>query len=149
MLKCKAWINILLYNMISMLVVRPSFKINVLNIKQAFHSNYHEGDKVFYIFLLNWKGEKELKDAHEVKWIVHWCSENQRFEDILLGNLDFKPHSRWMCFVWDGNHMLQAKIPYIHCVHNDEPSWHIFVDSILLDTSHSFVEFLTPMINLK
>ncbi len=99
MLKCKAWINILLYNMISMLVVRPSFKINVLNIKQAFHSNYHEGDKVFYIFLLNWKGEKELKDAHEVKWIVHWCFENQRFEDILLGNLDFKPHSRWMCFV--------------------------------------------------
>lgn len=146
MLKCKAWINIPLYKMILMLVVRPSLKINVLNIKQAFHSNYHEGDN---IFLFNWKGEEEPMDAHEVKWIVHWCFENQRFEDILLGNLDFKPHPRWMCFVWDGNHMLQAKIPYIYRVHNDEPSWHIFVDSILLDTSHSFVEFLTPMIDLK
>jgi hypothetical protein len=25
---------------------------------------------------------------------------------FFLGDLDFKPHSRWMCFVWDGNHML-------------------------------------------
>jgi hypothetical protein len=34
-------------------------------------------------------------------------------------------------------------------LHNDEPSWHIFVDSIVLDTSHGLVEFLTTMTKLN
>jgi len=41
--KAKARMNIPLYHMISMLVVRPTFKINVLKM------GYRQGDKVFYV----------------------------------------------------------------------------------------------------
>jgi hypothetical protein len=30
-------------------------------------------------------------------------------------------------------------------LHDDEPSWHIYVDSIILDTSHGFVELFIAM----
>jgi hypothetical protein len=52
-------------------------------------------------------------------------------------------------FVWDGNHKLQAWLPYFNRLHNDEPSWHIFIDSIVLDTSHGCVELLIAMTKLN
>jgi hypothetical protein len=48
-------------------------------------------------------------------------------------------------FVLNGNHRLQAWLFYINHLHNDEPSLHIFHDSIILDTSHGFVELLVTM----
>jgi hypothetical protein len=32
-----------------MLVVRPTFKIDILKVEHAFHMGYMEGDKVFYL----------------------------------------------------------------------------------------------------
>jgi len=32
---------------------------------------------------------------------------------------------------------------------DDEPSWHIFVDSIIFDTSHGLVEFFIAMMELN
>jgi hypothetical protein len=52
-------------------------------------------------------------------------------------------------FVLDGNHKLQAWLLYINHLHDDEPSWHIFVDSIVLDTSHGLVELFTAMTKLN
>jgi hypothetical protein len=52
-------------------------------------------------------------------------------------------------FVWDGNPKLQTWLPYINHVHNDKPSWHIYVDSIVLDTSHKFVKLFTTMMDLN
>jgi hypothetical protein len=63
--KCKAMMNIPLYRMISMPIVRPALKIDVHKMEQAFHSGYHEGDKVFYVLPLNWKGEEYFIDDHE------------------------------------------------------------------------------------
>jgi hypothetical protein len=39
--------------MISMPMVRPALKIDVLKMEQAFHMGYREGDKVFYVFATN------------------------------------------------------------------------------------------------
>jgi hypothetical protein len=38
---------------------------------------------------------------------------------------------------------------YITCLHVDEPSWHISIDSIVLDTFHELVEFYTAMTKLN
>jgi len=73
--------------------------------------------------------------------------ENEKFESFLVVNLDLKSLFRGMFFVWDGNHRLQAWLPYINHLQNDEPSWHIFVDSVVLDISHGLVELLTAMRN--
>ncbi len=50
--------------MISMLVVHPALKIDVLKMEHAFHTSYCEGDKVFYISPLNWKGHEEFQEQH-------------------------------------------------------------------------------------
>ncbi len=52
-LKAKARMNIPLYHMISMPIVRPTLKINVLKMEQAFQMGYWEGNKVFYMFPIN------------------------------------------------------------------------------------------------
>jgi hypothetical protein len=39
--------------MISISVVHPAFKINILKMEQTFQTGYQEGDKVFYVSLLN------------------------------------------------------------------------------------------------
>jgi hypothetical protein len=53
--------------------------------------------------------------------------------------------SSHMFFVWDGNHKLQVWLPYINYLHNDEPSWHISIDSIILDTFHGLIELFIAM----
>jgi hypothetical protein len=45
--KRKAKMNILLYKMILMHVVRPTLKIDILKMEQALHFGYREDDKVF------------------------------------------------------------------------------------------------------
>jgi hypothetical protein len=47
--KAKAWMNIPLYHMISMPVVRSAIKINVLKMEQAFQMDHQENDKIFYV----------------------------------------------------------------------------------------------------
>jgi hypothetical protein len=44
---------------------------------------------------------------------------------------------------------VQAWLPYMNHLHDDEPSWHIFIDSIVLDTSHGLFELLIAMIELN
>jgi hypothetical protein len=40
-------------------------------------------------------------------------------------------------------------MPYISKLHNDDASWHICADLILLDTSHGLVELLIMLIDLN
>jgi hypothetical protein len=51
--KEKARMNIPLCIMISMLVVKPTLKIDVLKMEHDFHMVYKEGDKVFYVSAKN------------------------------------------------------------------------------------------------
>jgi hypothetical protein len=62
---------------------------------------------------------------------------------------NFKSLSTCMFSIWDANHKLHTWLPYVKHVHNDEPSWHIYMDFIILDTSHEFVELLTTMMDLN
>jgi len=62
---------------------------------------------------------------------------------------NLKSLSKFMFFVWDENHKLQTWLPYINHVHNEQPSWHIYMVSIVLNTSHRFFELLTTMMDLN
>ncbi len=56
LLKRKTCMNIPLCRMISMPIVHPTPKIDVLKMEHAFQIGYCEGEKVFYVYPLNWKG---------------------------------------------------------------------------------------------
>jgi hypothetical protein len=51
--KAKAQMNIPLYRMISMPIVRPTLKIDVIEMEQTFQMGYQEGDNFFYVFPTN------------------------------------------------------------------------------------------------
>jgi hypothetical protein len=51
--KAKGQMNISLYCMISMPIVKPTFNINVLKMEHAFQMGYQEGDKMFYVPPMN------------------------------------------------------------------------------------------------
>jgi hypothetical protein len=52
--KAKDQMNIPFCRMISMLVVKPTFKIDVLKMEQTFQMGYREGDNIFYVSPINW-----------------------------------------------------------------------------------------------
>ncbi len=64
-----------LYRMISMPVVHPIFKINILKMEQAFQTGYQEGDKMFYVSLFFSKGQEEFQEECMSFWNWHWMSE--------------------------------------------------------------------------
>jgi hypothetical protein len=51
--KRKVRMDVPLCKMVPMLVVKPTFKIDILKMEHAFHMGYNEGDKVFYLFSTN------------------------------------------------------------------------------------------------
>jgi hypothetical protein len=68
---------------------------------------------------------------------------------VLQDEPDLVRFSKKMLLVWDGNHCIEAWMPYFNKLHSDEPSWHINADLILLNTFHVLVELLTSMIDLN
>jgi hypothetical protein len=46
-------------------------------------------------------------------------------------------------------HILQARLPYIQHVHNEDLKWHYSMDSIVFNTSHYLVELFTAMTDLN
>jgi hypothetical protein len=47
--------------------------------------------------------------------------------------------------VWDGNHRLQAWLPIINNEHQNDPSWHYAVESIILIVKGDVVGMLTAL----
>jgi hypothetical protein len=62
--KNKAWMAIPLCRVISMLVICPTLKINIVKMEQAFQTSYQEGDKVFMFHLSIGKGMRIFKTTH-------------------------------------------------------------------------------------
>jgi hypothetical protein len=79
LLKRKRQMNIPFCLLISMHIVCPTFKINVVKMEQAFQTKYCEGEKVFYVFPLNWKGKEQFFDSYIDSWNAHWHSKNDFF----------------------------------------------------------------------
>jgi predicted ABC-class ATPase len=76
--------NIPFYIMISMLMVRLAFKIDVLKMEHVFQMGYKEGDKVFYVSATNWQGEETLVNSYEEGWDCHWKEANDEFEVFFI-----------------------------------------------------------------
>jgi hypothetical protein len=51
--KNEAMMNILLCRLLTMLIVKLALKIDVLKLEKMFFTNYHEGEKAFYISSTN------------------------------------------------------------------------------------------------
>lgn len=98
--------NIPLCKMISMLVVKPTLKIDVLKVEHDFHMGYKEGDKVFYVSATNQQREEAIVDTYEEGWDQHWKVANDESEVFLKGDLDLSKFLGHMLHVWDGNHSL-------------------------------------------
>jgi hypothetical protein len=124
LLKRKARMNIPLCQMISMPIMCPALKIDVLKMERAFQTRYHEEEKVFHVSPLNWKGEEQFFDSYVDLGTSIGVLKNEKSEHFLFGDPDFKFLSSHMFFVWDGNHMLQAWLLYIQHVHYEDPKWH-------------------------
>jgi hypothetical protein len=106
--KTKVWMNIPLYHMISMPVVKSTLKIDVLKMEQLFQMGYQEGDKVLYAFPTNWQGKKEFVANHIHEWNDHWKALNASFEEALNADEDLQKFRGRMFYVRNGNHQLQA-----------------------------------------
>jgi hypothetical protein len=74
---------------------------------------------------------------------------NASFEETLNADEDLQKFSGRMFYVGDGNHQLQAWMPYISRVHPNDLSWHIAVDFIMLDTREGLIHLLTVMTNMN
>jgi hypothetical protein len=86
--KHKVHMVVPLCRMVPMLVVRPTLKIDILKMEQAFHMGYRVRDKVFYLFMMSWKGKEYDLSLHSRTWDEHWVIENERFEKVLQKDLN-------------------------------------------------------------
>jgi hypothetical protein len=118
----------------SMPIVRLALLIDVKKMEHSFQMGYREGDKIFYVFTTNNKGvEKFVIPKLFDSWDIHWQAKNVKFEEYFKVDLDIQKLSNMMFFVWDGNHRLQAWLPYIDQMHKTKENSHVAVDSIILD----------------
>jgi hypothetical protein len=71
-----------------MSIARPTLKIDVLKVEQAFFMRYCEGKKAFYVSSKNSKGEEELVSKYMPSWSSLWTRKNAGFEKFLLEDPD-------------------------------------------------------------
>jgi len=76
--KHKVRMAIPLCKMVPMPIVKPTLKIDILKMEHAFHMGYREGDEVFYLSLIIWKGEEQDVSLHNGTWDEHWVVELKR-----------------------------------------------------------------------
>ncbi len=141
--------NIPLCKLIAMPIVRPIFKINVLKMEQAFQMGYRQGEKVFFISPTIWQGEKIVVSTIESLWGPLQKEKNNRFEELLQGDLDFKPMFGKMFHVWDRDHIFQTWFSYIEKVHPLNVDWHICMDNFFLNSKSGLVDLITSMTKLN
>jgi hypothetical protein len=132
--RSKSKISIPLYRMISLPVVRPFLKNDVLNFASHFVAyGYLEGNGVFYVSLEDNEGKTySITDEIVASWSQNWASMNAEFEHLLQSDDDLQMYSGKKFMVWDGNHRLQAWLPIINDDHGQDQSWHFSVESIIL-----------------
>jgi hypothetical protein len=143
----KSKINIPLSRMISLPVVRPFLKNDVMNLAIHFVAcGYMEGNGVFYVALENNEGKiVDVTPDIVASWSDKWVQANALFEEELNSDDDLRVFSGKMFMVWDGNHRLQAWLPIINNEHKDDPIWHYAVESIILVVGGDIVGMLTAL----
>lgn len=114
--------------------VRPVLEADVQKLQNEFTRGYREGDRVMYVSLFD-EDSRDLLVSPEIvsTWDEHWVNANTRFEDDLCGDVDLHQFQGKMFYVYEGNHRLTAWMREIAEFHQDDPSWHMRVDCIVLD----------------
>jgi hypothetical protein len=145
--RAKSKINIPLCRMISLPVVRPFLKNDVMNLAAHFVTcGYMEGNGVFYVALENNEG-KTIDVTNDITntWSSNWVRANAAFERELQNDEDLKVFSGKMFMVWDGNHRLQAWLPLINRDHAADFTWHYAVESIILEVKGDIATMLAAL----
>lgn len=86
--KNKAMMSIPFCQLLSMLIVRPTLKTDVLKMEQVSFIGYCEGETTLYVSSTNLKGEEELVSKYIPSWSSLWTRKNAKFEKFLLEYLD-------------------------------------------------------------
>jgi len=143
----KGRLNIPLCRMMSLPVVRPFLKNDVLTLASHFTKcGYMEGNGFFYVAVEDNSGfTTDVTAAIFDKWSPEWKKRNEDFEETLLADDDLKAFSNKMFMVWDGNHRLQAWLPIIEQFHAGDLNWHFCVESIILDPKGNVGSVLTAL----
>jgi hypothetical protein len=145
--RAKSKISILLCRMISLPIVRPFLKNDVLNLASHFVScGYLEGNGVFYVSMEDNDGRtRVVTDEVVATWSENWVAVNAEFEQLLQSDDDLRVFSGKMFMVWDGNHRLQAWLPIINDDHGQDQSWHFSVESIILVVNGDVASFVAAL----
>ncbi len=135
--------------LLTMLIVRPALKIDMLKMEQAFFTGYWEGERAFYVSSKNQQGEEQYVCNHVDTWNCFWKEKNAELETFMAEDLYLSWISGKMFHVWDDNHHLQIQRPYIDANHRNKLDQHVKVDSFVLDTTNGLVELLTVMTDIN
>ena len=127
--------RILLCRLVPMPMVRPTLASDILALEQQFVYGYEEGARVFYVSIADEQSCTGVFSVEEKQeWGTLWNLVNDQFNDQLRSNdcLSYLVDVKF--FICDGNHRRIAWMNHITHLHSTELSWHISVDSIILDT---------------
>jgi hypothetical protein len=139
-----------LCRLLSMPLVRPTFMSDVLKLEQGFIYGYRSGSAVFYILVVNNLMEtKDVTSEMTNSWNIYWKNASAKFDEFLKEDDVLCKFMGKMFWVWDGNHRLQAWRFVVDKHHVGEATWHISVDSILLNPSSDIALLLTAMHDLN
>lgn len=73
-----------LCQLLTISIVRPTLKINVLKMEQAFFTSYREGERAFCVSSTNWKGEEEKVGTYIDTWSSLQKENNAEFGKFLV-----------------------------------------------------------------
>ncbi|KAG0594988.1 hypothetical protein M758_UG129100 [Ceratodon purpureus] len=143
----KGRLHIPLCRMISLHVVRPYVKNDVLNLASHFTKcMYMEGNGYFYVAIENNHGVSvDVSDSIKAKWSAEWINVNDELERMLQEDEDIKIFSLKRFQMWKGNHRLQAWMPIIDQEHFGDIDWHYSVESLILDSNGDIPSILTAL----
>ena len=138
--------NIPLCRLVVMPMVRPTLHSDLVKLEQEFVHGYREGACVFYVSLTSKQGEEEhVSSKDRSDWGPIWHSESEKFDRYLDSQDSLRFLKGKMFFICDGNHRRIAWMNHITRLYNDVPSWHYFVDTIILETKGQLGVLMTVM----
>ena len=121
----KAQMDVPLYRMISLQVVRLALAMDIEKMKADFIHGYRPRAAVFYLSTTNIQGtERTVSDENCMSWNAHWRRKNVEFEEFLNADPELHFFSNKMFYVYDGNHKLVAWTEFIHKAHPNDLDWH-------------------------
>jgi hypothetical protein len=142
----KAQMDIPLYRMKSLQVVRPALQNDILKLQADFVHGYRASVAMFYVSLTDEHGNgSEVAARERALWDQHWQQRDRDFEESLSSDPDLKFFSNRYFYIWDGNHRLLAWTDHIDKVHRNDLILYYRVRSILLRTGDSVTDTLTSM----